>query len=271
MKPTNYLILGTVLSLLFAARAVSGAPSAQTGQILDPATVAWPRTFTADGYDMAIFQPQISTWKGNQLAGRFAVGVRPTGSKDEAYGVVSFTARAEIDKLNRLVTLEDLELGKVNFPTQYAKEAQYLALLKKHLPEKAKTIPLDHLETIFVLSGEVEKQAEVAVKNDPPPLNCLRAFYAAHPLNLCASSPLDSRTHGSRNTYPNCADPPATNATCLLSNPQCARHPVFRWSIPSACRLSTGVGPVHISWPGAGRRCLSRLGASEMALAGGNC
>jgi hypothetical protein len=45
---------------------------------------------------MAVFQPQISTWKANQLAGRFAVGVRSTGSKDEAYGVVSFTARTEM-------------------------------------------------------------------------------------------------------------------------------------------------------------------------------
>jgi hypothetical protein len=91
---------------------------------------------------VAIFQPQISTWKGNEPAGRFAVGIRSAGSKDEAYGVVSFTARTEIDKLNRLVTLEDLEIGKVNFPTQSAKEVEYLALLKKHLPEKAKTIPL---------------------------------------------------------------------------------------------------------------------------------
>jgi hypothetical protein len=158
---------------------VPGAENAPTGQILDPATVAWRRTFTADGYDMAIFQPQISTWKGNQLAGRFAVGVRPTGSKDEAYGVVSFTARTEIDKPNRLVTLEDLEIGKVNFPTESAKEAEYLALLKKHLPEKAKTIPLDHLESVFVVSGEVEKQAEVGVKNDPP-----RIIYATQPAVL---------------------------------------------------------------------------------------
>jgi hypothetical protein len=168
MKPANCVILGTALSLLFATAAVSRAQSAPTGQILDPATVAWPRTFTAGGYDMAIFQPQISTWKGNQLAGSFAVGVRPTGSKDEAYGVISFTARTEIDKLNRLVTLEDLEIDKVNFPTQSAKEVEYLALLKKHLADKAKTIPLDHLESTFVLSGEVEKQVDVGVKNDPP-------------------------------------------------------------------------------------------------------
>jgi hypothetical protein len=179
MKPANYKILALTLGTLFAASAFSRTQSAPTDQILDPATVAWPRTFTADGYDMAIFQPQVSTWKDNQLAGRFAVGVRSTGSKEEAYGVVSFTARTEIDKPNRLVTLEDLEIGKVNFPTQPAKEAEYLALLKKHLPEKAKTIPLDHLESIFVLSGEVEKQAEVAVKNDPP-----RVIYTTRPAVL---------------------------------------------------------------------------------------
>src|SRR5215468_7461772 len=90
MKPANYLILGTALLLLVAASAVSRAQRPPRGQILDPATVAWPRTFTADGHDMAVFQPQISTWKANQLAGRFAVGVRPIGSKNEAYGVVSF-------------------------------------------------------------------------------------------------------------------------------------------------------------------------------------
>jgi hypothetical protein len=146
MKAANYKILATALAVLVAASAVPGAQSAPSSQIIDPVAVAWPRTFTADGYDMAIFQPQISTWKGNQLAGRFAVGARPTGSKDEAYGVISFTARTEVDKPNRLVTLEDLEIGDVNFPTEPTKEAEYLALLKKHLPEKAKTIPLDHLE-----------------------------------------------------------------------------------------------------------------------------
>jgi hypothetical protein len=52
-------------------------------------------------------------------------------------------------------------------------------LLKKHLPEKAKTIPLDHLESVFVLSEEVEKQAEVAVKNDPP-----RIIYTTQPAVL---------------------------------------------------------------------------------------
>jgi hypothetical protein len=72
----------------------------------------WPRTFTADGSDMAIFQPQISTWKGNQLAREVRRRGTPTGSKDEAYGVVSFTARTEIDKPNRMVTLRRFILSR---------------------------------------------------------------------------------------------------------------------------------------------------------------
>ncbi len=177
MKTSDCLLLGSALMLSCVAPVpMRGQAPVANQPILDPDAVAWPRTFTADGNDLAIFEPQISTWTGNQISGRFAVGVRPTGSKDESYGVVSFTARTEIDKPNRLVTLEDFEITKINFPTEAGKEADYLALLKKHLPEQAKTIPLDHLESVFVLSGEVEKQVEVAVKNDPP-----RMIYTTQP------------------------------------------------------------------------------------------
>jgi len=112
MKPANYLILATAPSLFFAASAVPGAENASTGQILDPATVAWPRTFTTDGCDMGIFQPQISTWIGNQLAGRFAVGIRPTGSKDE--GSVA-TLQECFDKLGRIVPSSAEVQGSVIF------------------------------------------------------------------------------------------------------------------------------------------------------------
>ena len=174
MKTTCQFVLGAGLAMVclapvtLRAQATASEPAAPAGRILDPASVAWPRTFSADGFDLAIFQPRISTWKGNQLAGSFAVGVRASGSKDEVYGMVAFSARTEIDKANRLVTLEDVVLGKAEFPTQPAKAPDYLALLKAHLPEQAKTIPLDHLEAVFVLSGSVEKQVDVTVRNEPP-------------------------------------------------------------------------------------------------------
>jgi hypothetical protein len=52
--------------------------------------------------------------------------------------------------------------------------------------------------------------------------------------------------------------------------PQCADHPVFRWSTPNTRGVSTGVGQVHISRPSAGRVFVSCLGASELAPTGGS-
>ena len=58
--------------------------------------------------------------RATRFEGRFAVAVRPAGTSNETYGVVFFKARTEIDKVNRLVTLEDFQITKVDFPTQRA-------------------------------------------------------------------------------------------------------------------------------------------------------
>src|SRR5262249_44151334 len=139
-------------------------------------SLGWPRSFSAGGYEFAIYQPQISKWPGNQIQGRFATAVRPVGTSNETYGVIFFQARTEIDKVNRLVTLEDFQLTKLDFPTQKAMESQYRALLQAELPRAAKTIPLDHLEAVFVVSAEVSKAKVMPVKNDPP-----RIIYTTQP------------------------------------------------------------------------------------------
>jgi len=173
------LAIALALTAFPVLHAQTPAASEATQPIVDPAAVSWPRSFTVGGEEFALFQPQISTWTGNEISGRFAVGVRATGSKEESYGTVSFTSRTEIDKPNRLVTMEDFQLSNPNFPTQSAKNTQYLDTLVAHVPQAAKTIPLDHLESVFVVSGEVQKQVEVDVKNDPP-----RILYTTQPAVL---------------------------------------------------------------------------------------
>lgn len=138
--------------------------------------MSWPRFFSTNGYEFAVYQPQISKWPGNQIEGRFATGVRPAGTSNETYGVIFFTARTEIDKVNRLVTLEDFQVTKVSFPTQKSLQGTYQAIVQSELPEAAKTIPLDHLEAVFVVSGEVQKAKIQAVANTPP-----RIIYTTQP------------------------------------------------------------------------------------------
>ena len=94
------------------------AQQLQPGQKIDPALLQWPRFAATNGYEFAVYQPQIGTWQGNQLEGRFALAVRPAGTTNETYGVIFFKTRTEIDKVNRLVTLEDFEVTKADFPTQ---------------------------------------------------------------------------------------------------------------------------------------------------------
>ena len=170
---------------VYTASATSTAPAPgpqvqgqvlQPGQTLDPLALQWPRFFDTSGYEFALYQPQIDQWPGNQIQGRFATAVRPSGSSNQTYGVVFFTARTEIDKVNRLVTLEDFQITKVDFPAQSTMQKAYSTMLQSELPKAAKTIPLDHLEAVFAVSGNIAKAKIQQVKNEPP-----RVLYTTRP------------------------------------------------------------------------------------------
>ena len=170
------LALGALLLLAPGMPGLARAQDLTPGQVVDPATLAWPRTFAANGYEFALYQPCISTWVGNQLEGRLVVAVRPAGTTNEAYGIVSFQARTEIDKVNRLVTLEEFAITKADFPTQPEKRDLYLGALETYRKSVAHVIPLDHLEAVFAASGDVEKAKVQELRNDPP-----RIIYATQP------------------------------------------------------------------------------------------
>ena len=87
---------------------------------------------------------------------------------------------------------------------------------------------LDAAQNSKISGGKTGSAARSA---DPrsPRFNCLRALNCAHTPKLWVSSSLDSCNHGSRNAYPGRSDSQATTGTYFISNPQCDRHPVFRW------------------------------------------
>ena len=79
-----------------------------------------------------------------------------------------FTARTEIDKMSRLVTLEDFKVTRTDFPTKKAMQQTYAAAVQAELPATAKIIPLDHLEAVFAASADIEKVKMQQVNNTPP-------------------------------------------------------------------------------------------------------
>jgi hypothetical protein len=155
------------------------AQELQPGQKVNPEVLEWPRIFATNGFEFAVYQPQVSKWQGNQLEGRFATAAQTAGTSNQTFGVVSFTARTEIDKVNRLVTLEDFVVTKVDFPMDQAMQNEFLRIEPSLLSATAKVIPLDHLEAAFAASADMAKQQVEPVKNDPP-----RVIYSMQPAVL---------------------------------------------------------------------------------------
>ena len=89
----------------------SAAPAAQLPA--DP----WPRVVDLTNGQVLVYQPQVNKWDGNRIDFRAALAIKPTGAKDETFGVIFATARTQVDKVARTVVFEDLKITKTDFPT----------------------------------------------------------------------------------------------------------------------------------------------------------
>jgi len=149
------------------------APPTDMGESVAPAASAspnpdpWPRTFTLADAALRVYQPQVEKWEGNRLDFRAAVEVTPSDAKTGSFGVIWGTARTEVNRPARLVTLEDLRLTRSNFPTLADKGEAYRRELERQISGSARTIALDRLQASLAASGTVHA-AGVPVKNDPP-------------------------------------------------------------------------------------------------------
>src|SRR5215475_3698415 len=141
-------------------------PKIKTTQPSRPAESSWPRPFTSGGSTFMVYQPQVDKWNENLADFYCAVELKTGKESAPKYGVVWLQARTEVDKVNRLVTLDQAKITKVKFPSAPDKEPELTALLGKKLPGATKTISLDRLEAALELDGDAVKG--VGVKNDPP-------------------------------------------------------------------------------------------------------
>lgn len=136
----------------------------------------WPHSFDVDGLHLVLHHPQLNSWAGNQLKGRLAVGVKTgeqVGSDGKphdvmVYGVMWFSARTDTNKALREVTLSNITVDKVSFPTDAAHQAHYLDVLKGIVARGQQVANLDTLEASLAISREETQVKSVAVHNDPP-------------------------------------------------------------------------------------------------------
>ncbi|MGE5414881.1 MAG: hypothetical protein ACM3NW_11935 [Syntrophomonadaceae bacterium] len=131
----------------------------------------WPRVIEEGDTTFTIYQPQIDKFDATELEARAAVQVETQlgDKKQTTYGVIWITARTEIDKENRLVQLDDIQIVKANFPTAGDKVDQYLDVFRRHA-EGARTVSLSRIEANLAITQADRKGQAVPVKNDPPKL-----------------------------------------------------------------------------------------------------
>ena len=126
----------------------------------------WPRIFHSGSVTFTIYPPQVEKWEGNVIDFYCAVESKEGTSSAAKYGVVWLQAWTEVDKVNRLVTLNRIQVIRVKFPAAADQEAALSALLAKKLPSVTKTVSLDRLEA--AVEADNEEMKGVEVKNDPP-------------------------------------------------------------------------------------------------------
>ncbi|MDD5084461.1 MAG: carbohydrate-binding family V/XII, partial [Candidatus Omnitrophica bacterium] len=167
MRKIVALIVIAAVNLLFIPCSVAVDEMAgSVGQA--PSALAWPRVFDEGSTVFSMYQPQVEKWDGVKLEARAAVSAQTKETSKEVFGVIWIDGKADVDKEARIITLRDLKIVKVQFPTVPDREKQYRELLQSELPQRTKEIALDHLEANFAMSQSVEKTYTVNVKNEPP-------------------------------------------------------------------------------------------------------
>jgi hypothetical protein len=159
-----------LIILFTTAAAVAQTPTTDNG---------WPRKFAIGGNSVAVYQPQTEAWTGNSISARTAIAISDPSGKQPLYGVLWFTARAEIDKVNRLVTLSDFKIKRVNIPMAPEKAAAFQAAMQARADKQDEIIALDRLLADMAINDATTTSAAYEVRNDPP-----QVFFSTTPALL---------------------------------------------------------------------------------------
>jgi len=126
----------------------------------------WPKELDDSGTHFVIYQPEAESWKDGELRTRAVVMVSEAGGKPR-FGAISISAHTKEDAEHRSVTLENVEVISGDFPSGASDQERALGVIRKHLSEWPRTLPLDRLRADLGIA-EAEKTADtVPLKNAP--------------------------------------------------------------------------------------------------------
>lgn len=157
MKNRIILFLSFIFAIIFSPFL--------NAQITD---AGWPKTFSQDGDQIIIYQPQVDEWKNSiLLTAKIAVQVIPNGDTQPMTGVVWLKGDTVVNQDDRVVFIHNIEITKSAFNEQDPTKEQLAEdLAKKLIPTKAVSISLDRM--LAQMDKMKSQVAQVPVNNNPP-------------------------------------------------------------------------------------------------------
>lgn len=143
-----------------------GAGSSSGTQVIND--TGWPRVFAVNGVTNTLYQPQVQAWSGNQLTARAAVAVQAPGDKLATFGVINLIATTQVDKTQRTVLLENLQVTDAKFPSAPDQAVNYQLVFQNLLTAKATAISLDRLEASLAVTQARQQAIATGFNNTPP-------------------------------------------------------------------------------------------------------
>ena len=97
------------------------------------------------------------------LQARAAVSIQAAGAADPTFGILQIKALTHVDKVERTVYFEDVQITDANFPSAAAKKAEYSAMWLALLKANVRSVALDRIEANLAVQGAEKKAQAVPV------------------------------------------------------------------------------------------------------------
>lgn len=133
-----------------------------------PAPDQWPKTAQLDGATYTVYQPQLDSWDGSNVAAHAAVSVLPPGSQAQVFGVLKLTAKTLVEHQARTVYFTNTTVQSAYFPSAPTSAAAYQQAFQSLFVKGPFSIALDRMEAaLAVLQGQTQSKS-VPVQNPVP-------------------------------------------------------------------------------------------------------
>jgi hypothetical protein len=145
-----------------------GPPGGAAPGVAGPLSPDWPRVIKTGETTMTFYLPQFDSWDGRELEAHAAVSIQTSAKAEPVFGVAFLACETDVDKGARKVTLNDLRMTRVKFPSAPEQEANFRTLLQRAVPPKVRTLELDRLEAALAMGEARLKGRSLPLRNDPP-------------------------------------------------------------------------------------------------------